>query len=147
MGKQWKQWETLFWGAPKSLWMVTVAMKLKDTWKESCDQLRQCIQKPRHHFADKGPYTKNMVIPVVMYWWNSWTIKLTEYQRNDCFELWFWRRLLKVPWTAGRSNWSILKDISPEYSSEGLMLWPILWPTDAKSWFIGNDPVSGKDWG
>ena len=63
-----------------------------------------------------------MVFPVVMYGCESWTIKKAEYQRIDAFELWCWRRLLRVPWTAGRSSQSILKEISPEYSLEGLML-------------------------
>ena len=65
---------------------------------------------------------KTMVFPVVMYGCESWTIKKDEHQRNDAFELWCWRRLLRVPWTARRSNQSILKEISPEHSLEGLML-------------------------
>ena len=65
---------------------------------------------------------KAMVFPVVMYGGESWTIKKAEHQRIDAFELWCWRRLLRVPWTARRSNESILKEISPEYSLEGLML-------------------------
>ena len=65
---------------------------------------------------------KTMVFPVVMYGYESWTIKKAKYQRIDSFELWCWRRLLRVPWTARRSNQSILKEISPEYSLEGLML-------------------------
>ena len=85
-------------------------------WKESYDQPRQHIQKPRHYFANKGPF------PVVMYGCDSWTIKKAEHRRIDAFELWYWRRLLRVPWTAKRSNQSILKEISPECSLEGLML-------------------------
>ena len=65
---------------------------------------------------------KAMVFPVVMYGYESWTIKKAEHQRIDAFELWCWRRLLSIPWTARRSNQSILKEISPEYSLEGLML-------------------------
>ena len=65
---------------------------------------------------------KAMVFPVVMYGGDSWTIKKVEYQRNDAFELWCWRRFLRVPWTARRSNQPILKEINPEYSLEGLML-------------------------
>ena len=65
---------------------------------------------------------KAMVFPVLMYGCESWTIKKAEHQRNDAFELWFWRRLLRVPWTARRSNQSILKEISPKYSSEELTL-------------------------
>ena len=67
-----------------------------------------------------------MVFPVVMYGCESWTIKKTEHQRIDAFKLWCWRRLLRVPWTARRSNQSILKEISPEYSLEGLLLKPKL---------------------
>ena len=65
---------------------------------------------------------KAMVFPVVRYGCESWTIKKAEHQRIDAFELWFWRRLLSIPWTSRRSNQSILKEISPEYSLEGLML-------------------------
>ena len=92
------------------------------SWKESYDQPRQHIQKQRHYFANKGPSSQTMVFPVVMYGCESWTIKKTECQRIDGFELWCWRRLLRVPWTVRRSNHSILKEISPEYSLEGLML-------------------------
>ena len=88
---------------------------------------------------------KAIVFPVVMYGCESWTIKKAEHQRIDTFELWCWRRLLRVPWTAGRSNQSILKKISPENSLEGLMLKPILWPPDAKSQLTGKDPDAGKD--
>ena len=70
----------------------------------------------------KVPLVKAMVFPVVMYGCQSWTIKKAEHQRIDAFELWCWRRLLRVPWTARRSNRSILKEISSEYSLEGLML-------------------------
>ena len=65
---------------------------------------------------------KTIVFPVVMYGYESWTIKKSEHQRTDAFELWCWRRLLRVPWMARRPNQSILKEISPEYSLEGLML-------------------------
>ena len=65
---------------------------------------------------------KAMVFPVVMYGYESWTIKKTECRKIDAFELWCWRRLFRVPWTARRSNQSILKEISPEYSLEGVML-------------------------
>ena len=92
---------------------------------------------------------KAMVFPVVMYGCKSWTIKKAEGQGIDAFELWCWRRLLRVPWTAKRSNQSILKEISLEYSLEGLMLklkLQILWPPDAKNWLIGKDLDAGKDW-
>ena len=79
---------------------------------------------------------KAMVSPVVMYGCESWIVKKAECQRIDAFELWYWRRLLRIPWTARRSNQSILKEISPEYSLEGMMLkaeTPILWPPDVKN--------------
>ena len=83
-----------------------------------------------------------------MYGCESWTIKQAEHQRIDDFELWCSRRLLRVPWTVWRSNQSILKEISPEYSLEGLILEaeaPKLWPPDAKNWLNGKDPDAGKD--
>ena len=91
MGKQWKQCQTLFLGAPKSLQMVTAAMKLKDacSWKKSYDQPRQHIKKQRHYFANKVRLVKAMVFPVVMYKCQSWTIKKAEHRRIDAFELWF----------------------------------------------------------
>ena len=91
---------------------------------------------------------KVMVFAVVMYRCESWTIKKAEHQRIDAFKLWCWRRLLRVPWTAKRSNQSILKEINPEYSLEGLMLklkLLTLWPPDAKSQLIRKDPDAGKD--
>ena len=115
--------DRLFWGAPKSLQMVTAAMKLKDacSLEEKHDQPRQ-LKKQRHYFANKVHLVKAMVFPVVMYGCESWTIKKAECRRIDAFELWCRRRLLRVPWTARRSNQSILKEISLEYSLEGLML-------------------------
>ena len=91
-----------------------------------------------------------MVFPVVMYGCESWTVKKAEHRRTDAFELWCWRRLLRVPCTARRSNLSILKEISPGCSLEGLMLklkLPILWPPHAKSCLIGKDSDAGRDWG
>ena len=81
------------------------------------------ILKSRHiTLPTKFRLVKAIVFPIVMYECESWTIKKAERQRIDAFELWCWRRLLKVPWTARRSNQSVLKEISPEYSLEGLML-------------------------
>ena len=82
---------------------------------------RQHIKKQRHYFANKVRLDKAMAFPIVMCGCESWTIKKTECRRIDAFELCCWGRLLKVPWTARRSNQSILKEISPEYSLEGLM--------------------------
>ena len=92
-----------------------------------------------------------MVFPVVMYACESWTIKKAEHQRTDVFELWCWRRLLRVPWTARRSNQSILKEINQSWIFIGRTDTeaeaPIFWPPDAKSRLIGKDPDAGKDWG
>ena len=109
---------------PKSLQMVIAAMKLKELslWEKSYDKPTQHIKKQRHYFVKKVCLVKAMVFPVVMYGCESWTIKKTECQRIDAFELWCWRRLLRVHLTARRSNQSILKEIGPEYSLEGLML-------------------------
>ena len=79
------------------------------------------MKKQRHYFVSKGP-SSAMVFPVVMYGCESWTVKKAKCQRIDAFELWCWRRLLRVPWTARRSNQSILKEISPGCSLERLML-------------------------
>ena len=90
---------------------------------------------------------KAMVFPIAIYGCESWTIKNAEHQIIDAFELWCWKRLLRVPWTVRRSNQSILKEISLEYSLEGLMAEaPILWPPDVKNWLIRKDPDAGKDW-
>ena len=91
---------------------------------------------------------KAMVFPVVMYGCESWTVKKAESQRIDAFELWCWRRLLRVPWTTRRSNQSILKEISPEYSLEGLML--KLNSSTLATWWEEpthlKDPDAGKEW-
>ena len=92
---------------------------------------------------------KAMVFPVARYGCKNWTIKKAQCQRIDASELWCWRRLLIVPWTARRYNQSILKEIIPEHSLEGLMLklkTPKLWPHDVKNWLIGKDPDAGKNW-
>ena len=119
-----KQWQTLFLWAPKSLQMVTAVMKLKDacSLEKSYEQPKQHIKKQRHYFVNKGPSSQGMVFPAVMYGCESWTIKKAEHRRIDAFDLWCWRRVLRVPWTVRRSNQSILKEISPEYSLEGLTL-------------------------
>ena len=137
IGKQWKQWQTIFLGS-------------KITADGDCShEIKRCLLLGRKVMINldsilksrdiilptKFCLVKAMVFPVVMYGCESWTIKKAEHQRIDAFELWCWRRLLRVPWTARRSNQSILKEISPEYSLEGLILKleaPILWPPDAK---------------
>ena len=98
-------------------------MKLKDApWKKSCDKLGQQLKSRNITLPTKVHLVRAMVFPVVIYGCESWTIKKAEHRRIDAFELWCWRRLLRVPWTARRSNQSILKEISLEYSLEGLML-------------------------
>ena len=92
---------------------------------------------------------KAMVFPVVMYGYESWTIKKAEHRRIDAFELWCWRRLLRVPWTARKSNQSILKEINPWIfmgTTDAKAETPILWPLDVKNWLIGKDPDAGKVW-
>ena len=104
--------------------MVTAAMKLEDacSLEENYDLPRKHIKKQRHYFFKKHCLAKGMVFPVVMNGCESWTIKKAEHRRIDAFQLWCWRRLLRVPWIAKRSNQSILKEISSEYSLEGLIL-------------------------
>ena len=91
-------------------------------WKKSYDKTRHHVKKQRHHFAYKRLYSQSHGFSVVMYRYESWTIKKAECGRINVLELWNWRRLLKVLWTASKSNHSILKEINPGYSLEGLML-------------------------
>ena len=91
-------------------------------WKKSYDQPRQHIKKQRHHFTNKGPSSQIYGFLSTHVWMWELEHKESWALRIDAFELWFWRILLRVPWTARRSNQSILKEISPEYSLEGLML-------------------------
>ena len=110
-GKQWKQWQILFSWAPESLQMVAAAMKLKDASSlDSILKSRDITLQTKVHLVNA------MVFPVVRYICKSWTIKKVERRRIDVFELWCWRRLLRILWTARRSNQSILKEISTEYS-------------------------------
>ena len=147
MGKQWKQWQTIFLGSK-----IT-------TDGDSSHEIKRCLLLGRKVMTNldsilksrdstlptKVHLVKAMVFLVVMYGCESWTIKKAECWRIDAFELQCWRRLLRVPWTPRRSNQSILKEISPQYSLEGLMLKQILWPPDVKNWLTGKDPDAGKD--
>ena len=114
MGKQWKQCQTLFLGAPKSLQMVTAAMRLRHLLlgRKVMTNLDNILKSRDITLPTKGCLVKAMVFPVVMYGCESWTVKKAECQRTDASELWCWRRVLRVPWTARRSNQSILKEIS-----------------------------------
>ena len=106
--------------------------------RKAMTDLDSIFKKQRHYLADKAHLVKAMLFSVVMYGCDSWTVKKAESWRIDAFELLCWRRLLTVPWTARRSNQSILKEISPEYSLEGLMLklklqsfGQLMWRTDS----------------
>ena len=124
MGKQWKRWQTLFSWAPKSLQMVTAAMKLKALapWKKSYDKPRQSIKKQRHYFDNKGMSCQSYGFSSSHVW--MWQLDHKEgwAPKNWCLWTVMLGRLLRVPWTARRSNQSILKEINPEYSLEGMML-------------------------
>ena len=146
MGKQWKQWETLFLGGSKITADGYCSHEIKRHLLLGIKAMTNLhsILKSRD-ITNKGPSSQSSGFPVVMYGCESWTTKEAEHRRIDAFELWCWRRLLRVPWTARRSSQSIQKEINPEYSLEGLMLKLKLQP-DAKNYLIGKDPDSGKDW-
>jgi len=103
--------------------MVIAAMKLKDTYslEGKLSPIWTALKSRDITLPTKVHLVKAMVFPVVMYGCESWTVKKAEHRRIDAFELWCWRRLLRVPWTARRSNQSILKEVSPECSLEELM--------------------------
>ena len=118
-----KPCQTLFFWAPKSLQMVIAARKLKDACSlEVMTNLDSIFKSRDITLPTKVCLVKTVVFPVVMYGCESWTVKKPERLRIDVFELWCWRRLLRVPWTARRSKQSILKEMSPGISLEGMML-------------------------
>ena len=119
-------------------------------WKIHYDQHRRHIKKQRHYFANKSPSSQIYCFSSSHVWMLSWTIRKAESWRVDAFELWCWRRLLRVPWTARRSNQSILKEISPEYSLEGLMLklklqyfGHLMWWTDSFEKILMLEKIEG----
>ena len=123
MGKQWRPWQTIFLVSEiTAVGDCSLEIKRRLLMEESYDQPRQHIKKQRLILPTKICIVKAMVFSVVIYGCESWTIKKGEHWRTDAFELWCWRRLLGVHGTARRSNKSILKEISPEYSLEGLKL-------------------------
>ena len=147
MGKQWKQWQTLLSWTPKSLQMVTAAMKFKRhllLGRKAMTKLDSMLKSRDITLPTKVYLVKAMVFPVVMYGCESWTIKKAEHWIIDVFEL--WRRLLRVPWTARRSNQSILKSWIFIGRTDAEAETPILWPPCAKNWRIRKDPDAGKDW-
>ena len=117
-------------------------------WKNSCDKPRQHIKNQSISLLTKVHIIKALVFPVVIYSCECWTIKKTEHQRTDASKLWCWRRVLRIPWTAKRSNQSILREINSEHSLEELMLNlqyldHVMWRAD----LIRKDPDAGRDWG
>ena len=146
MGKQWKQWETLVFWAPKITADGHCSHEIKRRLlleRKVITNLDSILKSRDIALPTKVHLVKALIFPVVMYGCESWTIKKAEHQRIDAFELWCWRRLLRVPWTARRSNQSILKEnqswifirkIDAEAET------PILWLPDAKNWLICKDP-------
>ena len=125
MGKQWKQWETLFWGAPKITADGDCSHEIKrplPLGRKIMTNLDSILKSRDITLPTKVCLVKATVLPVVMCGCESWTIKKAECPRIDASELWCWRRLLRVPWTTRRSNQSILQEISSRCSLEGLML-------------------------
>ena len=149
MRKQWKQWDSLFAWAPKSLQMVTAAMKLRCLLLgiKAMTNVDSLLKSRDIALPTEVHLVKAMVFPVIMYGCESLTIKNAELQRIDTFELWCWRILLRVSWTARRSKQSILKEISPGYLLEGLTLKlklqyfvHLMWRTDS----LENTLMLGK---
>ena len=125
IGKQWTQWQTLFLGSQKITadgdWTHEIKRHLL-LERKVMTKLDSILKSRDVTLSTKVHLVKAIVFPVVMYGCESWTVKKAECWRIDAFELWCWRRLLRVSWTGGRSNQSILKETSPKYSLEGLML-------------------------
>ena len=119
------------------------------SWQESNGKPRQCVEKQRCYSADKGPYSQSYGLPSGQIWLWSWTIKKAEYQRIDAFELWHWRRLLKVLYRKkiktvnlkGNQPWILVERTDAEAET------PVFWSSDVNRWFIGKVPDFGKDWG
>ena len=151
MGKQWKYWQTFGGGGSKITADGDCSHEIKRfllLGRKSMTNLDSILKSRDITLLTKVHLVKAMVFPVVMYECESWTINKTECQRIDASELWCWRRLLRVPWTARRSNQSIVKEISPEYSLEELMLklklqyfGHLMWRSDSRKY-----PDARKDW-
>ena len=125
MGKQWKQWETLFFLGSRITADGDFSHEIKRhllLGRKAMTNLDSILKSRDITLPTKAHLVQAMVFPVVMYGCESWTIKKAEHQGTDAFELWCWRRLSRVPWTARKSNQLILKEINPEYSLEVLML-------------------------
>ena len=145
-----------FIGLQKSLQMVTAAMKIKRCLflgRKAMTNLDSILKSRDITLPTKVHQVKAMGFPVIIYTHESWTIKKAEHQRIGVFELWYWRRLFRVPWTARRPNQSILMEShQKDWTVIGIFIGrtdtevPILWLPDAKSQLTGKDPVAGKDW-
>ena len=125
MGKQWKQWQTLYWGDSKITAYGDCSHEIKRCLllgRKAMTNLDSILKSRDITLPTKVHLVKALVFPVVMCGCESWIIKKAEHRRIDAFELWFWRGLLRVPWTARRPNQSLLKEISPGISLEGMML-------------------------
>ena len=148
MGKQWKQCQTLFLGSKITAdgdWSYEIKRRLL-LGRKAMTNLDSVLKSRDITLPTKAHLFKAMIFPVVMYGSESWTLRKAERQRIGAFELQCWRRLLRVPWTARRSNQSILKEISPGISLDKAET-PVLWPPHLKGWLIGKDSDAGRDWG
>ena len=153
MGKQWKQWQTIFLGS-KITTDGNCSHEIKRhllLGRKAMNNLDSIFKSREITLPTKFHLVKAMVFPVVMYGYESWTIKIAECGRIDAFELWCWIRLLRVPWTARRSNLSILKKISLEYSLEGLILklklqysGHLIWRTDSLEKTLVQGKIEGR---
>ena len=154
MKKQWKQWQTLYFGGSKITTDGDCSHETKRQLlrgRKALTNLDSILKSRNITLPIKVPLVKAMAFPVVMYGCDSWTIKKAEHQRNDAFELWCWRRLLRVHWTARRSNQSFLRELSPEYSLEGLMLKlklqyfvHLMWRTDSLEKTLMLGKIEGR---
>ena len=151
MRKQWKPCQTLFLGASKITADGDCSHEIKRLLllgRKVMTNLDSIFKNRDITLPTKVHLVKAVIFPVVMYGCESWTIQKTEHQRIYAFELWCWRRLLRVPWTVRRSNQSILKEISPGCSLEGLMLkLKLQYFGHLMRRLTGKDPNAGKDWG
>ena len=154
MGKQWKQWQTLFLGGSKITADADCSHEIKRRLllvRKVLTNLDSLLKSRDITLLTKVCLVKTMVFPIIMCGCESWTIKKTEHQRVDAFELWCWRRLLRVPWIAvqpvqpahpkGNQSWIFIGRTDVEAETA------ILWLPDVKNWLIGKDPDSGNDWG
>ena len=154
MEKQWKQWETLFFFGSKIPADGDCSLEIKTRFLlggKVMTNLDGIFKSWDITLPTNVHLVKAMFFPVVRYGYESWTIKKIECQRTDAFELWCWRRLLRVPWTARRSNLSILKKINPEYSLEGLMLklkfhyfGHLMWRSDSSEKTLMKGKIEGR---